>query len=318
MIFTEEQFTFFRLLANQTQKDLLRLLIKYLNKLYGKDKVISTKKYVCAIGSIPICLVAHLDTVHSSPPKEMYFDKEQDVIWSPQGLGADDRAGVFAILDIIDRGLRPHLIFTTDEEKGGLGAYCLCVEKHNCPFKDIRYFIELDRCNINDCVFYDCYNESFMEYIESFGFHTEIGSFSDISFLCEQWEIAGVNLSVGYFNEHTKIEYLKSSGLLGTIDKVISMLSEQTKDIPIFKYIEGSLVDKNTTVCSECNTFISNIESIPVWSISNKGIPIAKPMCALCLEKLATWCPLCGRPHKTKYCPICGKKVKVKYESRQT
>lgn len=60
-------------------------------------------------------------------------------MWSPQGLGADDRAGIFAIIQIIKSGLRPHIILTTDEEVGGVGADLL--SKNGNPFADLRYII---------------------------------------------------------------------------------------------------------------------------------------------------------------------------------
>ena len=46
---------------------------------------------------------------------------------------------------------------------------------------DIKYIIEFDRRGENDCVFQDCGNETFMNYVESFGFKTARGSYSDIS-----------------------------------------------------------------------------------------------------------------------------------------
>ena len=41
---------------------------------------------------------------------------QKNVMISPDGLGADDRAGVFMIMNIVKAGFRPHVIFTTDEE----------------------------------------------------------------------------------------------------------------------------------------------------------------------------------------------------------
>ena len=102
-----------------------------------------------------------MDTVFKHPAREVFYDRQQNVIWSPDGLGADDRAGVFAIIQIIKKGLRPHIIFTTDEESGAWGATAL--SKEQCPFEDLRYVIELDRRGSNDCVFYDCENLEFTE-----------------------------------------------------------------------------------------------------------------------------------------------------------
>ena len=107
-------------------------MTKYLRK--HEYKVIATKQYILAEGELPVCLVAHLDTVEKKPPTDIYFDKEQGVMWSPQLLGADDRAGVYAIIQIIEAGYKPHVIFTTDEEIGALGAQKLIEDFPECPF----------------------------------------------------------------------------------------------------------------------------------------------------------------------------------------
>ena len=104
----------------------------YLQKKGYKLK--ATKDYIIAEGTIPICLCAHLDTVGIELPSEIYYDSVNRIMWSPQLLGADDRAGVYAIIKILEKGYRPHIIFTTDEEKGGLGAQKLIEDFPECPF----------------------------------------------------------------------------------------------------------------------------------------------------------------------------------------
>ena len=123
------------------QSSLKNVLATYLGKKY--KNVVQTPEYLYAEGTIPIALVAHMDTVFTEPPTEIFYDTRKNVMWSPQGLGADDRAGVFCILKIIEAGYRPHIIFTTDEEIGCIGASKLA--EIPCPFKDLRYIIELDR-----------------------------------------------------------------------------------------------------------------------------------------------------------------------------
>lgn len=213
-------------LCKLSQDALRKTLYDYLIKKY--DTVIHTKDYIIAEGDIPICLVAHLDTVFKIPPDEIYYDEENKVMWSPQGLGADDRAGIYAILNIIKAGYKPHIVLTTDEELGGVGALHLIKEYPECPFTDLKAIIELDRQGEKDCVFYDCANLDFETYIQSFGFVTAIGSFSDISFIAPAWGVAAVNLSVGYVDEHTYCERLFFEHLHSTIEKVKEILSNAT------------------------------------------------------------------------------------------
>ena len=93
-----EDYKLIKTLVGLSQESMSRTMTSYLKKKY--KNVISTKDYVMAQGEIPIALVAHMDTVFKKPATRVYYDKEQGVMWSPDGLGADDRAGIFAILNI--------------------------------------------------------------------------------------------------------------------------------------------------------------------------------------------------------------------------
>lgn len=220
-------------LAKMSQEDLKANLVKFLKKHY--KTVVEAPSYIYAIGDIDIAVAAHLDTIFDFEP-EVYCDMEKGVFWSPHGLGADDRAGVFAIVKLIHwYKKKPHVIFTLDEEVGGLGAQHLAAIPN--PFPNLKYIIQLDRRGERDCVFYNCGNEDFIKYVESFGFMTTQGSFSDISFICPKWDVAGVNLSIGYLNEHTKIEFLVYKWMWATIQKVIKML-EDVDNISNFSYKE--------------------------------------------------------------------------------
>jgi hypothetical protein len=62
--------------------------------------------------------------------------------------------------------------------------------------------------------------------IETYGFVTAIGSASDISKICPEWDIAGVNLSIGYDNEHSDREVVYVNWLMATLERVITMVTE--------------------------------------------------------------------------------------------
>lgn len=199
---------------------------------YKFNKIVTNPQFLYAQGTIPILLCAHIDTVHNIPPVEFAWGDENRLLWSPQGLGADDRAGVWAILTLLSRGYLPSVLFLDGEEQGGLGAKA-AAKSLRTP--KVRYIVELDREGRNDCVFYDCYNPKFTKYIESFGFEENYGTFSDISTLCPAWQIAGVNLSVGYYGQHTLGEHLRIPEMEATIDKVQKMLTNVPQK-PFFYY----------------------------------------------------------------------------------
>ena len=275
---------------------------KYLKSKY--KNIIETKDYIVAEGDIPIALCAHMDTVFTHPATEVFYDREKNVIWSPQGLGADDRAGIFAIIQIIKRGLRPHIILTTDEEIGARGATKL--SQIECPFKDLRYLIQLDRRGADDCVFYECDNPKFVDYVEEFGFVEAIGSFTDISMICPKWKIAGVNLSVGYRDEHSVSEVLFVGHFLSTVEKVVKMLTttmpEQFEYIPskyhswyrwVYSTSEGSREGK----CNGCKKEFEESEMIPV----KMGDFTFGNYCIDCIsDEKIKWCRCCGEAYYTQ------------------
>jgi putative aminopeptidase FrvX len=168
--------------------------------------------------------------------RELFYDSRKDVLWHPNGAGFDDKAGIFSILKIIEDGFMPHVIFTTCEEIGSRGAERLANEIPDVPFEDLKYLIELDRANDNDCVFYNCWNYMFEDYVASFGFERKWGTSSDICKICPKWEIAGVNLSIGYEDQHTEFETLDVDAMLSTILRVKEMLVDAKNIDEPFEY----------------------------------------------------------------------------------
>ena len=192
--------------------------------------------YIIAEGDNPVCLCAHMDTVYPTAPNILYYDSDETVFWSPQGLGADDRAGIYIILSLIKRGFRPSIVFTDLEECGCIGAKALVADYPQCIFKDCRAIIELDRRGSYDAVYYECDNKDFEKLITSYGFLTNYGTFSDISVLAPIWGIAAVNLSIGYYNEHQLIETLNFGECNAVLEKVSYML-EDSQDWLSYAYI---------------------------------------------------------------------------------
>ena len=183
-------------------------------------------------------LVAHADTVREMPKVyigpiyEFFFDQKQKVLWSPDLAGFDDRAGILAILKLAEKYDFP-IIILNQEEVGGKGAIKFSEEFFNK--EHFKYFIELDRQGRDDSVFYDCHNSFFEYYVNSFGFKTAKGTFSDIYFLAPYFDCAAVNLSIGYMDEHCSTERLYFEDFYETIDRVDQMLKTADK-APKFLY----------------------------------------------------------------------------------
>ena len=229
-----------------TQKQLFRILLK----MYQSRTVSSIGKFLLVKGEAPVLIVSHLDTVHKEPVQTICTSQKGNILMSPQGIGGDDRCGVYALVNAHDASeKKPWLLFTCDEEIGCIGARAFAeeYEKGHLPneLTDVKLIIEIDRRGSMDAVYYDCGNEDFEDYISSKGFKTEIGSFSDISIIAPVMGVAGVNLSSGYYNAHTLHEYINRRQIDSTMHKVIEIIDDAAKpDFPRFEYIENIWQDE--------------------------------------------------------------------------
>jgi len=223
----------FETLCIKSQSELKRYLAKKLRRS-GRPTIVRDG-YIYSQGSIPILLTAHMDTVHEETPKEIIY--RSGVVSSPQGIGGDDRCGIYMILQLIQQ-YDCHVLFCEDEEIGGIGSDKF-TRSETCKSLDdsINYVIELDRKGKDDAVYYSCVNTKFEDFIEEKFFKYSWGSFSDICNICPEMGIAGVNLSCGYYNAHTKNEYVVLSEMEKVI-KEVGKLIDRTTDNNKYEYIK--------------------------------------------------------------------------------
>jgi len=217
------------------QKKLKTKLEKELIELRGKERLQQHAGFLYSPGTHPVLLVAHLDTAHKVLPTSLYIDESRSKggdLWCKEGIGGDDRCGVYIIMEII-KHLDCHVLYCEDEEVGAKGA------KHFCASgitPDVQFIVEFDRKGNNDAVFYGCENKEFTDFVTSFGFKEEWGTFSDISVIAPHLEIAAVNLSSGYYQQHSPDEYIRLDDVESIIERVIPLLSDVSKK---YEYIES-------------------------------------------------------------------------------
>lgn len=224
----------------------LKILLERKLLSAGYSEVISGDGYIYAKGTIPVLLTAHMDTVHREPVKDFYeyydAEKNQHIISSPQGIGGDDRCGIYMILELI-KTHKCSVLFCEDEEIGCVGSEKFCKTPLVDELSKLNYFIELDRSNGNDAVFYDCENDEFTDFIlTNSGYKDAWGSCSDISVLSPASGIASVNFSCGYYNAHTTSEYVIMEEMFDTILMVRNLLCVESNQ---FEYIEKSYFNYN-------------------------------------------------------------------------
>lgn len=208
-----------------SQKDVLRQFMT-LEGAYMDGRGDSCFVYVPGHRKDKALLVAHADTVFG----ENYVPKiglESGVLFSLShkddgirrsrgtkegskmvgtGLGADDRAGCAIIWKL--RELGHSILITSGEEIGQIAAHAIMENKWwKEEIAKHQFAVQFDRKGYKDIVFYQCGTTKFEDYVkEETGYKVERGSRTDICVLCK--DICGVNISVGYYNEHTKDEIL--------------------------------------------------------------------------------------------------------------
>jgi putative aminopeptidase FrvX len=168
-------------------------------------------------------LAAHLDVKRKFSSSDQLIERNNIVSRENGILGADDRAGVAIILNLLKevgnyREVPPlKFIFTVGEEDRQYGAESIDPDF----FEDVSFGISLDRKNCKDIVYKSNSKEySNLEFAERVArvssriFSEENifvpcqGGISDLRVWSEKDTRPCVNLSVGYFDEHTDEERL--------------------------------------------------------------------------------------------------------------
>ena len=103
----------FEEICMMNQKEVKAYMTEYLKEM-KYDNIISKDGYLYAKGTVPVLLVAHMDTVHQKKCKTI--TRDGDKIMSPQGIGGDDRCGIFIIMNVI-KEQHCSVLLCEDEEK---------------------------------------------------------------------------------------------------------------------------------------------------------------------------------------------------------
>lgn len=153
-------------------------------------------------------LTSHLDTINDSYNELPRLSIKDNIITTTNKavLGGDDRAGVWVMLQLLDKGIKDYdYVFFCDEEVGGLGSK-LFAKEHLIDIIEYSCYISLDRRGSKEVASYGYDNDDLVKVFTDIGYTSVRGSFTDCVNLSNVTEVACINLSVGYNNEHTNSE----------------------------------------------------------------------------------------------------------------
>lgn len=226
------------------EQQVRRRLASSLRKLTDEQQVDETGNLLAGVryGEGPtILLSAHMDTFERIT-RGRVIQQEGTILTSSEGiLGADDRAGIASILELLERLPETDfsgtikIAFTVEEEVGlcgsrGIDQHFIC---------DVDAAIVFDRRGTRDIVtgcrgVFDFCEEAYGELFEVAGRlagmndwkATRNGGSSDAKIFAE-FGIPSVNLSIGYRDEHTDFEQVDYRSTFETVVLVETVLHQQ-------------------------------------------------------------------------------------------
>ena len=197
--------------------------------------------FIKGVRNHKVLFVAHADTYWDSNYNDYesglkLIDCKDGVVRNKNGgLGADDRAGCAIIWLLKDMG--HSILITNGEEHGRIGSNWLINENSDIADEinsNHQFCIQLDRRNARDFKCYSVGTDDFRAYVSEITGYSEPDrrSSTDIVTLCR--DVCGVNLSVGYYNEHSENEYLVVDEWLNTLNMCRKWVSQE--DLPRFGF----------------------------------------------------------------------------------
>jgi tripeptide aminopeptidase len=169
-------------------------------------------------GVVP-CVAAHIDTVHRLWPVEVV--QQNGILFGVDkhgqrtGIGADDKAGVFICLEMLERFDNIAVALFASEEIG-------CVGAQHAPaawFQNVGYVVEFD-CPSRGLMSYTSsgtrlfqndgdFIQTAAPVLKAHGLNRwQHHPFTDVMVLRERFGFSCLNLSCGYHNWHCPDEYL--------------------------------------------------------------------------------------------------------------
>lgn len=231
-------------LANYfTEKKYNFYLDEYFNIYVTKQKSKNVKYFPC--------VVSHMDTVHNldtiNIAEEFLLNAQGESKLSykaynnsgePTGIGGDDKCGVFACLELLETIPNIKAAFFVSEEIG-------CIGSLNCDkqfFENVGYAIQFDAPE-NWMITEFCFGQKLFDKTGSFynlcepilkesmpNHILQSHPYTDVYSLRKLFDFSCINFSVGYYDYHTKDEYVVIEDVFNSISvgkQLIENLGEE-------------------------------------------------------------------------------------------
>lgn len=186
------------------------------------------------------CVAAHLDEIHSPCDREVIIEGDRiftvDRLWNHVGCGADDKNGLWIIINLLrEEPVLKVALFVQEERTGDVAG---CRGARACDlsfFNDVKFVLECDRKGSSDVVSVgmgdtQLCGQDFIsqQLLNKYGFEMVRGGKTDVVELKMRGLAVPVcNISCGYYDAHKNSEYTKFSEL----QNCLSFLRDVLKSI---------------------------------------------------------------------------------------
>lgn len=187
------------------------------------------------------CVVAHLDQVQRNHSADFIAVETEDIIfgYSPsnrrrEGLGADDKNGIWVALRCLEEFDNIKVAFFVGEEVGCVGSGRADISW----FKDCQFIIEPDRRGRGDLITSisgRICSSDFEDAIpyEQYGYKPTSGMMTDVLELTDRGVgISCINLSCGYYDPHTDDESTVKEDLYNCLNLVRHIIAVNDRVFP--------------------------------------------------------------------------------------
>lgn len=175
-----------------------------------------------------IIFSCHTDTVDSVPGfRKVCHDADINILHTnnKEILGADDGAGIYIMLEMIQENISGRYIFHRSEEIGALGAQWI-IDNTPHMLQNINHAIAFDRMGDTDVINHmitgktatDKFVSNLCESLSE-NHQSATGTFTDTAFYIDHIKNC-TNVSVGYYNQHTRSEILDLEHFSWLVNKV--------------------------------------------------------------------------------------------------
>lgn len=172
------------------------------------------------------CVAAHLDEIHNPCEREIVIEGDKmftvNRLWNRVGCGADDKNGLWVIINLLhSEPILKVALFVQEERTGDIPG---CRGARACDlsfFSDVKFVLECDRKGCSDVVYIgkdetllcerDFIPQNLLDY---YGYEMVRGGKTDVVELkMRGLEIPMCNIGCGYYDAHKNSEYIMFSEL---------------------------------------------------------------------------------------------------------